>query len=192
MVATPSTMLSLGTQAPDFQLQDPQKKWFALKDFNEHPVLVVMFICNHCPFVMHLRTGLSSLVKEFQKKDVGFVAINSNDATRYPADSPEKMAEEAKEWGYTFPYLYDETQETARAYHAACTPDFFVFNQDRKLTYRGRFDSTRPGSNEPAIGEDLRKAINAALKGESIPEDEQVASIGCNIKWKPGSQPDYS
>ncbi len=185
-------MLPLGTQAPDFQLQDPQKKWFALKDFNENPALVVMFICNHCPFVMHLRAGLSSLVKEFQKKDVAFVAINSNDATRYPADSPEKMEEEAKEWGYTFPYLYDEAQEVAKAYHAACTPDFFVFDQNRQLTYRGRFDSTRPGSNEPAIGEDLRNAINSTLKGESIPEDTQIASIGCNIKWKPGNQPDYS
>jgi peroxiredoxin len=185
-------MLPLGTSAPDFHLQDPYKKWHSLKDFSRNPVLVVMFICNHCPFVMHIRAGLSNLVKEFQKKDVAFVAINSNDAVRYPADSFEKMADEIKEWGYTFPYLFDETQEVAIAYHAACTPDFFVFDSNRLLTYRGRFDSTRPGSNEPAIGEDLRNAINATLQGISIPEDKQRASIGCNIKWKPGNQPTYT
>lgn len=192
MVATPSTMLPLGTQAPNFQLPDPSQKRYALKDFDNSPVLVVMFICNHCPFVMHVRNGLINLAKEFQKKDVAFVAINSNDALRYPADSPEKMAEAIKEFGYPFPYLYDETQETARAYHAACTPDFFVFDQNRKLTYRGRFDGTRPGSNEPAIGEDLRNGINATLEGKAIPEAAQLPSIGCNIKWKSGTQPEYT
>ena len=191
MVAVNSTMLELGTSAPDFQLLDTEGNTVCLKDFESAPVLVVMFICNHCPFVLHMRDALANLTKKYTKQSVQFVGINSNDVEKYPADSPEKMAEEKKAMGYPFPYLYDETQSVAKAYRAACTPDFFVFDNNQKLTYRGQFDSTRPGSNEPAIGEDLQHAIEATLKGESIAEESQKPSIGCNIKWKAGNAPDY-
>ena len=192
MVTTHSSMLPLGTPCPDFSLKDTEGNLVSLNTFQGAPVLVVMFICNHCPYVMHLRAALANLAKEYQKQHVAFLAINSNDTKLYPADSFECMIEEKVNSGYTFPYAFDETQEIAKKFRAACTPDFFVFNKERKLTYRGRFDSTKPGSNEPAIGEDLRNAIDATLQGTSIPEQDQKASVGCNIKWKPGNEPNYS
>jgi len=190
MVATASTMLELGTQAPDFALPDTNGKTVRLSDFDEAKALVVMFICNHCPFVKHLRDALAEFGRAYQDKGVAVVAINSNDVANYPDDSPEKMAKEVKDAGYTFPYLYDETQEVAKAYRAACTPDFYVFDADQKLRYRGQFDDSRPKSDEPITGRDLRAAVDAALAGEDVPEP-QKPSMGCNIKWKKGNEPDY-
>jgi len=190
MVETASTMLPLGTRAPDFALPDTKGRTVSLGDFAEAPVLLVSFLCNHCPFVKHVRNQLAALVKEYQAKGVAVVGINSNDVENYPADSPENMAKEARAAGYTFPYLYDETQEVAKAYHAACTPDFFVFDRDRRLFYRGQMDDSRPGNNIPLTGKDLRAALDAALAGRPAPA-EQKPSLGCNIKWKPGNEPDY-
>lgn len=183
MPPTPSTMVALGTPAPSFSLPDPNGNTFQLEDFADAPALLVMFICNHCPFVKHLRSSLTDFAREYQQRGVAIIAINSNDATAYPEDSPEKMAEEARSAGYTFPYLYDETQEIARAFNAACTPDFFLYDKDRKLVYRGQFDDSRPGNNIPVTGEDLRAALDAVLAGQPVPEN-QKPSIGCNIKWK--------
>jgi peroxiredoxin len=183
-------MLPLETIAPDFSLPDTNGKVVSLDDFSGKPALLVAFICNHCPFVKHVAAGFAKLAKEYQKRGVAVVAINSNDAENYPDDSPEKMAEEVKIRGYTFPYLYDETQETAKAYGAACTPDFYVFDEDRKLVYRGQMDSSRPSSGQPVTGEDLRAALDAVLDGQS-PSVKQKPSIGCNIKWKAGNEPPY-
>jgi len=191
MVAVESTMLELGTKAPDFALPDTTGKTVRLSDFDDAACLVVMFICNHCPFVKHMRDQIATLAEQYQQKGVAFVAINSNDVEKYPDDSPEKMAEEVKKVGYTFPYLFDETQDVAKRYKAACTPDFFVFDKDRKLAYRGQFDDSRPDGETPVTGEDLRMAIDAALQGNPIPADQQKPSIGCNIKWKPGNEPAY-
>ena len=190
MVKTPSTMLPLGTQAPDFTLPDPSGNPVSLSDFADAPVLLVAFICNHCPFVKHIADGFSSLAKEYQAKGVAVVAINSNDVENYPDDAPPKMAEEIKARGYTFPYLIDETQEVAKAYRAACTPDFYVFDAQRQLVYRGQMDGARPGNDIPITGADLRDALDAVLEGRPTPE-EQRPSIGCNIKWKPGNEPEY-
>lgn len=190
MVKTASTMLPLGTKAPDFSLPDIDGKTVSLSDFDDKQGLLVIFMCNHCPFVIHLREGLAEFGKEYQPKGLGIVGISSNDVDEFPDDSPEKMAEEAKSAGYTFPYLYDETQEVAKAYHAACTPDFFLFDQDRKLVYRGQFDDSRPDSGIPVTGADLRAACDAVLAGQPIPEP-QKPSIGCNIKWKSGNAPEY-
>ena len=190
MVKTPSTMLPLGTQAPDFTLPDPSGNPVSLSDFADAPVLLVAFICNHCPFVKHIADGFSSLAKEYQAKGVAVVAINSNDVENYPDDAPPKMAEEIKARGYTFPYLIDETQEVAKAYRAACTPDFYVFDAQRQLVYRGQMDGARPGNDIPITGADLRAALDAVLEGRPTPE-EQRPSIGCNIKWKPGNEPEY-
>jgi peroxiredoxin len=190
MVKTASTMLPLGTQAPPFSLPNIDGKTVSLQDFADRPVLVVMFLCNHCPFVKHLRSALAEFGREYQAKGVGIVAINPNDVSAYPDDRPEKMVEEARAAGYTFPYLYDATQEVAKAYRAACTPDFFVFNAQRALIYRGQFDSSRPGNGQPITGADLRAAVDAALAGRQPPA-EQRPSIGCNIKWKPGNEPSY-
>ena len=190
MAATPSSMVPLGTAAPDFSLPDTEGKTVSLSDFKGAPALLVIFMCNHCPFVKHIRACLAQLAKEYQAKGVAVVAINSNDVDAFPDDSPAKMAEEVKAAGYTFPYLYDETQEVAKAYRAACTPDFFLFDQNRRLVYRGQLDSSRPGSGIPVTGEDLRAALDAVLAGEAVPA-EQRASIGCNIKWKPGNEPEY-
>ncbi len=190
MVLTPSTMLALGTPAPDFKLPDPSGKEHSLADFKGAPALLVAFICNHCPYVKHVADEFASLAKEYQTKGVAVVAINSNDVSTHPADAPEKMAEEIQQRGYTFPYLYDETQEVARAYRAACTPDFYVFDKDQKLVYRGQMDSSRPDSGIPVTGKDLRAALDAVLAGQPVPE-EQTPSIGCNIKWKAGNEPDY-
>lgn len=190
MALTPSTMLKLGTPAPWFRLSDTEGRLRALEDFKDASALLVVFMCNHCPYVKHIRAALAAFAREFQPKGLAVVGINSNDAFKYPDDSPEKMVNEAAEAGYTFPYLYDETQETAKAYRAACTPDFFLFDKDRKLVYRGQFDDSRPGNSIPPTGKDLREAALAALAGKK-PGVEQKPSIGCNIKWKSGNAPAY-
>jgi len=190
MAETPSTMLALGTKAPHFRLPDPHGKWVSVDDFKDAPALLVAFICNHCPYVKHIRRGFAELAKEYQAKGVGVVAINSNDAENYPDDRPEKMAEEIKQIGYTFPYLYDESQDVAKAYRAACTPDFYLFDRDRLLVYRGQFDDSRPGNGRPVTGADLRAALDAVLAGRPVPS-KQRPSVGCNIKWKRGKAPDY-
>jgi len=190
MVQTPSTMLPLGTEAPDFSLPDTDGKMVSLADFRDAKALLVIFMCNHCPFVKHIRSELAQLGRDYQARGVAIVGINSNDAEAYPDDSPEKMAEEKRAAGYTFPYLYDETQEVAKAYRAACTPDFFLFDGNRKLVYRGQLDDSRPSNGIPVTGKDLRAALDAVLAGKSVPEP-QKPSIGCNIKWKPNNAPDY-
>lgn len=191
MAQTASTMMPLGTSAPAFALPDTTGKIVSIEDFQGAKALLVMFICNHCPFVKLVRDELSALGREYQPKGVAVVAIMSNDADNYPADRPEKMAEEVVSAGYTFPYLYDATQETAKAYHAACTPDFFLFDADRKLAYRGQIDDARPGNGKPVTGADLRAAIDAVLAGQPV-SSEQHPSIGCNIKWKAGNAPEYA
>jgi peroxiredoxin len=191
MVKTASTMLlPLGAKAPSFELADPSGRRVSLESFDGSPALLVAFICSHCPFVKHVRAGFASLVAEYQERGVAVVAIASNDAKAYPEDGPEGMAAEAKEVGYAFPYLFDESQEIAKAYGAACTPDFFLFDRERRLFYRGQMDGSRPGNGVPVTGEDLRKALDAALEGRPAPE-LQRPSLGCNIKWKPGNEPVY-
>jgi peroxiredoxin len=190
MAVTASEMLPLGTSAPDFSLPDTTGKMVSLNDFREAKALLVIFMCNHCPFVKHILEGLVVLIKEYLAKGCIVVGINSNDVVNYPEDSPEMMAKLATEAGFTFPYLYDETQEVAKAYRAACTPDFFLFDSDKTLVYRGQMDDSRPGNGIPVTGADLTAAINAVLKGKQGSE-EQKPSIGCNIKWKRGKEPDY-
>lgn len=191
MAQTASTMLPLGTLAPDFHLPEPLTgKTVSLDDFQNAPALLVMVICNHCPFVKHIRQELIQFAHDYRAKGVAIVAINANDVANYPNDSPEKMAEEAKNFGYPFPYLYDESQAVAKAYHAACTPDFFLFDANRKLSYRGQFDGSRPGNEVAVTGNDLRIAVDAVLAGQPTPS-EQRPSIGCNIKWKVGNEPGY-
>jgi len=190
MARTPSTMLPLGTQAPDFSLVNVDGKKVSLQDFAGKPALLVMFICNHCPFVKHIAAGLAQLGHDYLPKGVAIVAIQPNDVAGYPDDSPEKMKAEARSRGYTFPYLHDDTQAVAKAYRAACTPDFFLFDKSRKLVYRGQLDASRPDNGLPVTGQDLRSALDAVLAGKPI-NPEQRPSIGCNIKWKPGSEPDY-
>ena len=190
MVETPSTMLPLGTKAPDFSLPDPDGNEVSLDDFDDQPALLVVFMCNHCPYVKHVREELVKLAREYQQKGVAVVGINANDFEEYPEDRPEKMKEYADEYDYPFPYLYDKSQEVAKAYHAACTPDFFVFDEDRRLFYRGQMDDSRPGNDRPVTGEDLREALDAVLEGREPPE-EQKPSMGCNIKWKSGNEPGY-
>lgn len=190
MARTPSTMLPLGTVAPDFDLPSTNGERVTLASFRDEPALLVMFLCNHCPFVKHLQDGLTQFASEYQARGLGVVAISSNDIERHPEDSPEKMAAEAEAAGYTFPYLFDESQEVAKAYEAACTPDFFVFDADRKLAYRGQFDASRPGNAVPVTGSDLRAAVDDVLAGRD-PDAQQVPSLGCNIKWKPGNAPGY-
>lgn len=190
MVLTPSTMLPLGTQAPDFSLPDAHGKTVKLSDFANAPALLVIFMCNHCPYVKHVADNLAALAKEYQARGVAIVGISSNDIESHPDDAPAKMAEEAKLRGYTFPYLFDESQAVAKAYRAACTPDFYVFDGQQKLVYRGQMDDSRPDSGRPVTGADLRAALDAILAGKPVP-DEQTPSIGCNIKWRPGGEPDY-
>lgn len=190
MARTPSTMLPLGTQAPRFSLPNVDGRTVSLDDFTGSPALLVAFICNHCPFVKHVAPALAELGREYQARGAAVVAINSNDAGSFPADSPEQMVHEAENRGYSFPYLYDEDQSVAKAYRAACTPDFYVFDADRKLVYRGQMDSSRPDSGIPVTGKDLRAALDAALAGKPVLAD-QKPSIGCNIKWKAGNEPDY-
>ncbi len=190
MALTPSTMLPLGTVAPDFRLPDASGRLVALADFKAAPALLVMFICNHCPYVKHLRGGLAQLGRDYLPRGVAIVAISANDVANYPEDAPARMQAEARAAGYLFPYLYDENQAVAKAYHAACTPDFFLFDQERRLVYRGQFDDSRPGNGVPVTGKDLRAALDAVLAGKLVSPD-QKPSIGCNIKWKPGNAPDY-
>jgi peroxiredoxin len=188
MAETPSQMIPLGTPAPDFALPDTQGRIVTRDSFAAARGLVVAFICNHCPFVKHIREGLARFGRDYADRGLAIVAINSNDAERYPADAPERMAEEVKSAGYVFPYLYDESQAVARAYGAACTPDFFLFDAERRLVYRGQFDGSRPSNRVPVTGADLRAAADAVLAGRPVPADQR-ASIGCNIKWKPGNEP---
>ena len=190
MALTPSTMLPLGTPAPDFRLPDPAGKVVALADFKSAKALAVFFICNHCPYVKHIQAGLAQFARDYQPRGVAVVAISANDAVNYPADTPAKMALEAKAAGYTFPYLYDESQEVAKAYQAACTPDIYLFDAAQKLVYRGQFDDARPGNGSPVTGKDLRAAADALLAGKPLSE-KQTPSMGCNIKWKSGNAPVY-
>lgn len=176
-------MLPLGTLAPDFRLPDTDGKMVSLADFKGAPALVVVFMCNHCPYVKHIRPELARTAREFQKRGVAVVGINANDVENYPADSPAKMREEVSQAGYSFPYLYDASQAVAKAYRAACTPDFFLFDRERKLVYRGQFDDSRPDNGIPLTGQDLRTAVDSVLAGKPV-SPEQKPSIGCNIKWK--------
>lgn len=188
MAQTPSTMLPLGTELPDFSLADVVSgSTFSAADF-EGPGLLVVFTCNHCPFVRHIRRELGRFGRDYQERGLAIVAIASNDVQQYPQDGPDGMLEEAREGGYTFPYLFDETQAVARAFRAACTPDFFLFDGERRLAYRGQFDDSRPSNQVPVTGADLRKAADLILAGER-PGADQVPSVGCNIKWKPGNAP---
>jgi peroxiredoxin len=190
MALTPSTMLPLGTTAPDFKLPDTNGKTVSLSDFKNAPALLVLFICNHCPYVKHIREGLAQLARDYTSKGVAIVAISSNDVENYPDDSPARMKEEVKSAGYIFPYLYDETQAVAKAYRAACTPDIYLFDKSHKLVYRGQMDDSRPNSGVPVTGKDLRAALDAVLAGKPV-SSNQKASVGCNIKWKAGNAPDY-
>jgi peroxiredoxin len=176
--------------APDFTLPDHEGRPRALADFRDAPALLVAFICYHCPYVVHIRKAFAAFAREYQERGLAVVAVASNDVDQYPQDGPEGMAREIREGGYTFPYLFDETQEVAKAYRAACTPDFFLFDGGRKLVYRGQFDDSRPGNDRPVTGKDLRAAVDAVLAGDAVPEDQR-SSIGCNIKWKPGNAPAY-
>ena len=190
MALTPSTMLPLGTTAPDFKLPDTNGKTVSPADFKDKSALLVLFICNHCPYVKHIRTGLAELGRDYTSRNVGIVGINSNDVANYPDDSPAKMKEEVQSARYTFPYLYDESQAVAKAYRAACTPDIYLFDKNRKLVYRGQFDDSRPGNGIPVTGKDLRAALDTLLTGKPL-SPNQKASMGCNIKWKSGNEPDY-
>ena len=184
MVKTLSTMIPLGSEAPDFRLPDVVSgSELSLGDLKSDVATVLMFICIHCPYVKHLQDGLVEVADEYIPKGVSFVAINSNDVENYPDDSPEKMKEVAEEKGYKFPYLFDETQEVAKAYDAACTPDFFVYDRALKCVYRGQFDDSRPGNGKPVTGKDMRMALDSIVAGEAV-DWEQIPSIGCNIKWK--------
>ena len=183
-------MLPLGSVAPDFKLPDINGNLVTLGDSSDKAALLVMFICNHCPFVKHVRSELARLGRDYLPRGVAIVAISSNDAVNYPEDSPSKMAEEAKEAGSGFSYLFDESQSVAQAYRAACTPDFFLFDKNRKLVYRGQLDDSRPGNGIPVTGRDLRAALDATLAGQSV-TTAQKPSLGCNINWKPGNERDY-
>ena len=184
-------MLPLGTPAPDFALPDVVSgKTVSLNDFKNSPALLVMFICNHCPYVKHVQAGMTQMAKDFQARGVSVVGISCNDAQTYPEDHPAKMKDEARRVGYTFPYLFDESQAVAQAYRAACTPDFFLFDGERKLVYRGQMDEARRGNDLPVTGKDLRAAVDAVLGGKPV-SPNQIPSLGCNIKWKPGNEPEY-
>jgi peroxiredoxin len=183
-------MLPLGSAAPDFHLPDTNGGTVSLEDFPSAPALLVVFMCNHCPFVKHVQAELAKLGRDCRARGVAMVGISANDITSHPEDAPAKMAEEAKRAGYTFPYLFDSTQAVAKAYRAACTPDFYLFDSNRKLVYRGQLDDSRPGNGIPVTGKDLRAALDALLAGKPVPPN-QKPSIGCNVKWTPGNEPDY-
>jgi len=191
MAVTPSSMLPLGTRAPDFSLPDTTGRLVRLADFAEAPALLVVFLCNHCPFVKHLRAGLARFARDYQPRGLAMLGINSNDVKAYPDDAPAKMAEEVKNAGYTFAYLYDESQAVAKAYQATCTPEFFLFDRERRLVYRGQFDDSRPSNGKPVTGADLRAAADAVI-GEKPVGSDQRPSVGCGIKWKPGQEPAYT
>ncbi|MFB8791796.1 MAG: thioredoxin family protein [Potamolinea sp.] len=191
MARTASTMLPLGTKTPDFQLPDVVSgKTISLDTFAGKRGLLVMFICRHCPFVKHIQIELAQIGKDYVNTDIAIVAISTNDASKYPDDAPDKLKEMATELGFTFPFCYDESQATAKAYTAACTPDFFLFDGTQQLVYRGQLDDSRPGNTQPVTGKDLRAAIDAVLSNTAVNPD-QKPSIGCNIKWKPGNEPEY-
>ncbi len=190
MARTFSTMLEIGTRAPGFSLPDPSDVEYTLESFSSSRALLVVFMCNHCPFVIHIREGLAAFARDYADRNLAVVGINSNDPEHYPADSPAKMAEEIEIAGYEFPYVFDESQEVAKAYRAACTPDFFLFDSERRLVYRGQFDDSRPGNGIRVTGESLRAASETLLGGGSIDLDQRP-SLGCNIKWKPGNEPAY-
>jgi peroxiredoxin len=191
MVLTASTMLPLGTQAPDFHLPDVVSgNEISLATFAEKKALLIMFICQHCPFVKHIQQELAQLGQDYFHSDLGIVAISANDAEKYPDDAPESLKTMATKLDFKFPLCFDETQAVAKAYTAACTPDFFVFDAERQLAYRGQLDDSRPSNEKPVTGADLRAAIEAVLAGNSV-TGEQKPSIGCNIKWKPGNEPSY-
>jgi peroxiredoxin len=190
LAETPSMMLALGTKAPDFRLPDTDGRSVSLSDFAGAKALLVMFLCNHCPFVKHVQKELVRLANDYRGRGAGIVAISSNDAAAYPQDGPEAMKAEKARVGYPFPYLFDETQEVAKAYRAACTPDLFLFDAQQTLVYRGQLDDSRPGKDVPLTGKDLRRALDAVLAGRAV-DAQQKASIGCNIKWKPGNEPSY-
>ena len=191
MVLTASTMMELGKRAPDFNLPDVLSgKIISLKSFGGKKGLLIMFICRHCPYVQHIKNELARLGRDYSTQDVGIVAISSNDAANFPDDSPKSLKEFAIQEGFAFPLCHDETQETAKAYTAACTPDFFLFDKNHKLVYRGQLDGSRPESGRPVTGKDLRAALDAVLQNQPISAD-QKPSLGCNIKWKVGSEPSY-
>lgn len=191
MARTESTMLELGTQAPDFSLPEPATgKTVSLNDFEGANALWVIFMCNHCPYVKHVQHELAAIAREYKDRGLATVAVNANDVANYPDDGPEKMVEEVNAAGYEFPYLYDESQQVAQAYRAACTPDFFLFDKNQKLVYRGQLDSARPRNEQPVNGKDMRAAIDAVLAGREV-SAEQIPSMGCNIKWKAGNEPEY-
>lgn len=189
MVQTTSVMQPLGTSLPAFQLKDTRGATVSTSDYAGQPLLIIV-MCNHCPFVKHVRAELVQLAAEYQERGVAVLAINANINPDYPADGPEKMAEDVARYGYSFPYLIDEDQGVAKALHAACTPDFFLYDREHKLVYRGRLDQSRPGNDVPVTGRDLRQALDALLEGKAIAE-LQTPSLGCNIKWRPGNEPDY-
>jgi len=191
MALTPSTMLDLDTPAPDFSLLEPlTQNLVSLSQFSGKPILIA-FICNHCPYVVMLKEALQQFAKDYDTKGLAVIAINSNDIENYPADSPEKMIDDVNNYAYSFPYLFDDTQKVAKSYKAACTPDFFLFDQQHKLYYRGQFDSARPGSGTEVTGVDMRNAADNLLAYKDAPH-EQIPSVGCNIKWKKGNQPEYA
>ncbi len=191
MSVTPSTMAPLGMKAPDFELPDTSGDLVRLEDSDDAHALLVVFLCNHCPYVKHIRDELAEFAREYGEEGLAVVGISSNDVEQYPEDAPDRMREVKEEVGFPFPYLFDESQEVAREYGAACTPDFFLFDENRELVYRGQFDDSRPGNDVPVTGEDLRKAADRVLEGRPVPED-QAPSVGCNIKWKPGNEPEYA
>ena len=189
MSLTKSTMLQLGTKAPDFNLSDVTSgKNVSLKQVSEKKALLIMFICRHCPYVRHVEDEIARIGKDYKKRDINIVAISSNDVDQYPDDAPESLKEQALDLGFDFPYLFDETQEVAKKYTAACTPDFFLFDRERELVYRGQLDDSRPGNFKKVTGKDLREAIDAVLSDKEV-SGNQRPSAGCNIKWKPGSKP---
>jgi peroxiredoxin len=190
MTATPSTMLALGTPLPSFRLPDPDGRVVSPDDVRDAPALLVAFICHHCPFVRHIRSEFARFAREYQPRGLAVIAINSNDIDEFPDDGPEGMRQEARDAGYVFPYLFDESQQVARAFRAACTPDLFLFDAARALVYRGQFDGSRPRNAVPVTGGDLRAASDAVLAGRPVPST-QTPSVGCNIKWKPGREPNY-
>jgi len=194
MVGTPSTMQELGTAAPDFSLSNTNPnagaETVSLADFASSPTLLVAFICNHCPYVIHIREVLVRFASEYVGNGLAVVAISANDADNFPDDAPDRMTDEAMLHDFGFPYLFDESQAVAKAYRAACTPDFFLYDNERKLAYRGQFDASRPNNDQPVTGADLRQAVDAVLAGRAAPA-EQIPSIGCNIKWKSGQEPEY-